>query len=200
MEDSSRLGPYICSHLCDFSSPAGFSIINPDVSQYPTVLWLGILQLSRKTQTQVWAWVNVLQKEDNWPHQGLLVAPSSTQIFRGQGLGVLFWIGWAGSSLTVHSAWKSRPQFHHPKQPVITQVHSKAHKISYYHRRNKLPVYQPAWYKVAVLFGHVALAGLHVCSVLSHYPHSMGPRFRPPSEGHFCFGSRTSPGILKGSK
>nr|XP_035946611.1 uncharacterized protein LOC118534706 isoform X3 [Halichoerus grypus] len=42
--------------------------------------------------------------------------------------------------------------------------------------------------------------GLNACSVLSHRPHGLGPGCGPLLGGHFCFGSRTSPGFLKGSK
>lgn len=41
---------------------------------------------------------------------------------------------------------------------------------------------------------------MNACSVLSHHPYSLGPGFGPHSEGHFCFGSRTTPDILKGNK
>lgn len=54
------------------------------------------------------------------------------------------------------------------------------------------------WHAGWVLSGNTA--GLNACSVLSRRPHGLGPGCGPLSGGPFHFGSRTSPGFLKGSK
>lgn len=133
-------------------------------------------------------------------------------------VGLVHWTCRAGSSPSLHSAWKSWPvslsrgwgisqNMKESSQWLLWPACSLTRPaIATRGEASCLPagVRQSgcaSWLCGTWHVGHslsIRTAGLNACSVLSPCPCGPGPECRPPSGGHFHLGSRTGPGLLKG--
>lgn len=145
----------------------------------------------------------VSKKEEVWPHQGLHLALSPTQTFRGLEL-CKGWLWYSGlAELTLLCLFIQPERHDHsfliPRVGHFSRYERKAvsgHPFNGLQDQLLLQK-EPACHKVAVSFGWAAFgtqvgilsvktAGLNACCVLSHCPHSMGPELGPPQKDTFA--------------